>query len=522
MSQTPRQSEDIIASLRDVPKWIKFSTGGLGVILLFSIGCQFWSFWTLNRQITALENQIQALSQGSIVKPDLQSKIITLRKQVNSISNINLKKQLNRDIEALNQSINDLPEKISPEKQISLEKDRITLGKDLINSQNTFYGSLVQTLGGLFFFVTAFFTWHSLKISRENLEISEEKQVTDRFSKAVDQLGSEKIEVRLGGIYALERIAKDSHKKDHGTIVEILSGFVRERSNARWKKAENIQFNAQTTENLLTSEPRILSLPPTDIQAALNFVLSQDKIKSLDLRSSNFSWMILAQSVFKDRNLQRSNFSNADLSNADFSNADLIRTDFSNANLSSAIFQKTILNFANLCGAILNQINFAEAELKSVTFSEAIDFSNVNLSGVDMSLALLTRAKFVGVILTNTKFVGAELTGANFTSANLSQADFSNAILSGAKFDGADLRNAKLRNVALNKTHLTEHPTGEKTHLTTVNFEGADITGSDISNTNLEKVNNLTQVQLNQASTYINARLPNYLANISSVESSPS
>src|SRR6266480_4223544 len=38
-------------------------------------------------------------------------------------------------------------------------------------------------------------------------------QITDRFGKAIDQLGQEgldKIGLRLGGIYALERIMKDS------------------------------------------------------------------------------------------------------------------------------------------------------------------------------------------------------------------------------------------------------------------------------------------------------------------------
>jgi hypothetical protein len=49
----------------------------------------------------------------------------------------------------------------------------------------------------------AFFTWRQLQISREG-------QVTDRFTRAVDQLGHPEVDVRLGGIYALERIAKDS------------------------------------------------------------------------------------------------------------------------------------------------------------------------------------------------------------------------------------------------------------------------------------------------------------------------
>ena len=48
-------------------------------------------------------------------------------------------------------------------------------------------------------------------------------------AKAVEQLGSDKLEVRLGGIYSLERISKES-PDDYWTVMENLTAFVRERS----------------------------------------------------------------------------------------------------------------------------------------------------------------------------------------------------------------------------------------------------------------------------------------------------
>ena len=45
---------------------------------------------------------------------------------------------------------------------------------------------------------------------RRTHELAERGQVTDRFTKAIEQLGSDKLDVRIGGIYALERIARDS------------------------------------------------------------------------------------------------------------------------------------------------------------------------------------------------------------------------------------------------------------------------------------------------------------------------
>ena len=61
--------------------------------------------------------------------------------------------------------------------------------------------------------------WRQLQVHRQG-------QVTDRYTKAVDQLGQAGLEVKVGGIYALERIARDS-LADRLTIVEILTTFIR-------------------------------------------------------------------------------------------------------------------------------------------------------------------------------------------------------------------------------------------------------------------------------------------------------
>ena len=37
--------------------------------------------------------------------------------------------------------------------------------------------------------------------------------MTDRYTKAIKQLGSKKLDVRIGGIYALERVARDSAQR---------------------------------------------------------------------------------------------------------------------------------------------------------------------------------------------------------------------------------------------------------------------------------------------------------------------
>jgi hypothetical protein len=107
--------------------------------------------------------------------------------------------------------------------------------KDRFAARNEFIKTTAQILGGAFFLFGLYFTWLNLEATKEknraDLYIAQEKQTTDLFTRAIGQLGSDKLEVRLGGIYALERIARES-EKDHGPIMEVLTAYVRE--NAPW------------------------------------------------------------------------------------------------------------------------------------------------------------------------------------------------------------------------------------------------------------------------------------------------
>jgi len=77
----------------------------------------------------------------------------------------------------------------------------------------------------------------ALVYTARNFSLSREGQVTDRYTKAIEQLGSDKLDVRIGGIYALERIARDS-ERDHQTVIEVLAAFVREHSHEPWPQSE--------------------------------------------------------------------------------------------------------------------------------------------------------------------------------------------------------------------------------------------------------------------------------------------
>ena len=91
-------------------------------------------------------------------------------------------------------------------------------------------GRLLTLGAGLFAAGALVFTARYFTVSRRTLELTEQGQVTDRYTKAIEQLGSDKLDVRIGGIYALERVARDS-SRDHDTVMEVLTAFVREHSH---------------------------------------------------------------------------------------------------------------------------------------------------------------------------------------------------------------------------------------------------------------------------------------------------
>jgi hypothetical protein len=294
---------------------------------------------------------------------------------------------LAQQIDALQQKIDAMPPTVTLEDKLALEKDRLTLEKDRVNAQNAIYGTLVQALGGAFFVVTAYFTYRNVRATEANVRAAEEKQVTERFSKAIELLGSEKLEVRLGGIYALERIAKDSREKDYWTIMEVLTGFVRERSNSRWEKKErqtSPQARNQTTSTEAEGKKR--SPPPTDIQAVLTVLkrrtpfYKERKEEILDLSGSDFSWMDLYRVSFQGINLSRVNFQNAFLVEANFSGCQLEAADFTKAVLSRADFTKADLFCADLIKAELRGADLTGADLNLANLTEA-DLTEADLSG---------------------------------------------------------------------------------------------------------------------------------------------
>src|SRR5829696_7956621 len=119
-------------------------------------------------------------------------------------------------------------------------KEPSTAKKDLMQA----WGFIMAGAAGG---VGIYFTWSNLQNARtslqltqesseENLRLTREGQITERFTQAIEQLGAtddegnKRLEIRLGGIYALERIANDSPERDYSTIIEGLTTYLRENA----------------------------------------------------------------------------------------------------------------------------------------------------------------------------------------------------------------------------------------------------------------------------------------------------
>jgi hypothetical protein len=217
----------------------------------------------------------------------------------------------------------------------------ITSGNNYAKLVDDYRKTLVQIIGGAFLLYTLYLTQRrtkateeTLRVSQKTLKVTRETQVTDRFTKAITQLGAadsqgrKQLEIRFGGIYALERVARDS-EHDHWPIMEILTAYVRE--NTRWVEPKDPPSEVLNPDEI----PELAK----DIQAIMTVIGRREHERDkgrLDLSGVDLRRALMSSANLSRADLSRANLSKADLSGAKLSGASLFGADLDGANLSGA------------------------------------------------------------------------------------------------------------------------------------------------------------------------------------------
>lgn len=249
------------------------------------------------------------------------------------------------------------------------------------------------------------------------------RQVTERFTRAVDQLGSEKPEVRLGGIYALERIARDS-TDDHPQIVELLSAFIREQA-----PLPAHDDAAKTRSDRSEAAPR----PTVEVQAALTVLGRRDIAYDTATKPSmHLAYTDLRRAVLIDGHFERAGFRGAYLRGGP------------GASLRGVHLEEAHLREAHLEGAGMSNAYLQDANLKDAHLEDA-RLEHAHLEGARLDGADLRRARLINAHLDRANLQNADLRGAICRNTRFGRAD-----LRGANLDGADLTGAELRSIRRN------------------------------------------------------------------------
>jgi len=250
--------------------------------------------------------------------------------------------------------------------------ERIENPKERIEIQNELIKTAVQILGGIFLVSGVYFTWQNLLLTRDG-------QITDRFNQAIVHIGSDRLEIRLGGVYALARIARTS-ERDHWPAMQVLCARLREATKDRGP-ATPLPAEAQAILDVLGTRSHHFETAGQ----LLNFT-------GANLAGADLSGCHFAGARFQDANLRQTNLSRGHLAGASFAGADLEEASLRGADCSEANFVASNLQHSTLRDCILR---------KAIVFGT--NFDGASLFGTDLSGALYaTREQFARALADHT------------------------------------------------------------------------------------------------------------------------
>lgn len=243
----------------------------------------------------------------------------------------------------------------------------------------------------------------SLMYTRRTVELGRQGQITERFSRAIDHIGSDNTDVRLGGIYALQRIARES-KPDHMPIMEILTAVARHRSP--W----SAETDAQQPPASQRCAPPSVPTTASDVQAIMSVLANRTARFDRRQHTLRLDQTYLRKIVAPGIDLSGFNLRGAQLEGADLTAARLHRADLTGAQLQDARLQ----------GADMREARLTDAQLQGADLSGAF-LQEAHLVNASLDSAVLVNTHLEGARLFRAQLVAARLTGARLRGALYTQ-----------------------------------------------------------------------------------------------------
>jgi uncharacterized protein YjbI with pentapeptide repeats len=364
----------------------------------------------------------------------------------------------------------------TPDQLPSLKgKERVDAEIALAAARNGVRTPLIQAVAGLAFLITAFLAWRQVLVARRGQQV-------ETFAKSIEQLGNDKDDVRLGGIYALEQLSRDDRYTR--PVAEVFAAYVRTHSGPDIDTKSGSSTGQSALGNPVRGTPIGQSMPaqpvtPTkrepkaavDVQAVAEILVSgglwaRATQEPLDLSDTSLRGARLPYARLREAILYRCNLSQTDLAQADLYDADIRDSNLEGSRLKGADLSRAWLNRSDLTRASLEEAKAYKGDFQEAKLAHAI------LSGAEFLGADLTDCNISEALASSTIFRDAVLTRANMTGASLPSADFRGAVMADAVLRDTDVEDADFSNADLRGTDFT----GAR-NIDSANFEAADLKG---------------------------------------------
>jgi hypothetical protein len=380
------------------------------------------------------------------------------------------------------------PKLLVPTKSVSpadvpSAKERLELENSKHKLQNDVRATLLQGLAGAFFLATAFFTWRQIRISQQQLlvnsqqlQLSRQVQIAERLTQAIGQLGEESVDVRIGGIYALERLGETSEGIQK-SIHEILCAFA--RNHSPWPPLGTRMKEKQPTE-AWSNEASWRSLVALQIRKSL--VAAERGVQKLHRQSGRAATSISGNE--RPRRWPRWIHAKDGQAGAEVG-APPLRARVPDVQAALTVLARRDMTIKRAPYPWRPEELEEEWEsLREVLFLANLDLRRCNLYQANLVYSNLRMSNLGRAYLQLADLRGAWLWNADLRQANLQQAQLTRAMLLGANLQSANLRGVNFAGAALGLHSQEEIPPEEIRWFTAIEVMpkafGADLRGADL------------------------------------------